>query len=159
MAPLFKSLYAAPEKAVSATAQELSQDSTQDVARFCRQCQQLCTDLKYPDPGSLKSLEVQSFLFHSLFDIQNLEYTSPLSYRRRVLKQLLFLIEDAFEDPDEDVGLYKFLFPVSSIHVWLGVSLDFIFTRRHRHELYGVILNRSVRRSRMTWCKPWPRCL
>lgn len=59
--------------------------------------------LALPKPELLRMPEVQNQLFSDMFDESRLLYPPPVRYRFRVLKRILAALEQAIEDPEEDV--------------------------------------------------------
>ena len=60
--------------------------------------------LSLPEPQILKRPEIQSQMYVSMFRDSSVPYPPPVRYRFRVLKRLVSALEEAMEDPDEDVG-------------------------------------------------------
>jgi hypothetical protein len=79
---------------------------SRDVERFRRQYLQLLEprELSWPSREAIRNIETQTWLYDNLFNAANFTYLPPARYQLRVLKHLLQLIEEAIEDPDEDVG-------------------------------------------------------
>ena len=59
--------------------------------------------LTIPSPDALKNADNQAFLFHSMFRDGCLNFPPPDRYKTRVLKKVIEAIENAMEDPEEDV--------------------------------------------------------
>lgn len=53
--------------------------------------------------------ETQSQIYNDLFDESRITYAPPERYRFRVLKRVVKALEDAVEDPEEDVGFLLLL--------------------------------------------------
>ena len=68
--------------------------------------------LQLVDPGELwiplahemRSPDIQAELYDALFAPKAVRYPPPHRYQCRVLKRLLEAMEEAIEDPEEDVG-------------------------------------------------------
>lgn len=63
------------------------------------------SQLRWPEDGTVKRAEVQSWIFGEMFDSENISILPPDRYRLRVLKLLVSKLERAIDDPEEDVGL------------------------------------------------------
>lgn len=63
--------------------------------------------LCWPPKQLLRDIDVQGWLYTNLFDAQRNLQLPPESYQIRILKPLLNKIENAIEDPEEDVGLSR----------------------------------------------------
>jgi protein-lysine N-methyltransferase EEF2KMT len=76
-----------------------------DLERFQRQYLQLVDpkNLYWPCKELLRDIESQTWLYNNLFNEIKQPYLPPDRYKMRILKQLMQLIENAIEDPDEDV--------------------------------------------------------
>ena len=61
------------------------------------------SQLTWPDDTTLKTPEVQSWLFSHLFDTANITSPPPDRYQLRILKQLIAKLERSITDPEEDV--------------------------------------------------------
>jgi hypothetical protein len=61
--------------------------------------------LAWPPKQLLRDAHVQAWLFTHLFDSEKNSMLPPERYQLRVLKPLLANIEQAIEDPEEDVGI------------------------------------------------------
>lgn len=79
--------------------------------RFKRQYIQLLDPglLDWPQANSLKDPDVQLWMYRNLFSIDALRFHPPKRYQLRVLKQLTSMIEQAIDDPEEDVCLISFV--------------------------------------------------
>jgi hypothetical protein len=60
--------------------------------------------LAWPPKSLLRDAGVQQWLFKQCFDTDNNPYLPSERYRLRVLKPLLRKVEQAIEDPEQDVG-------------------------------------------------------
>ena len=60
--------------------------------------------LSWPPKQLLRNADVQAWLFKNLFDHERNARLPSERYQLRVLKPLLAKIEQAIEDPEEDVG-------------------------------------------------------
>lgn len=74
------------------------------LVRFYRQYMQQIPNLTYPPSKLLVEPDVQDQIHRHFFD--GPQKGSPV-YQRRVLKQIISLIENAMTDPDEDVMLSR----------------------------------------------------
>lgn len=61
-------------------------------------------ELALPHKEVLKLPDIQAQIYNDMFDESNIIYAPPARYRFRVLKRLVKALEDAIEDPEEDVG-------------------------------------------------------
>jgi hypothetical protein len=59
--------------------------------------------LTWPEAATLKSYDVQAWLFGNMFDVEQIKSPPPERYQLRVLKLLVSKLERAIEDPEEDV--------------------------------------------------------
>lgn len=66
--------------------------------------------LTLPSMEHLRLPEVQDQIFHGMFDESRTTYMPPYRYRFRVLKRLVNALEEAIEDPEEDVRLPHHLY-------------------------------------------------
>ncbi|KAK8228727.1 putative methyltransferase-domain-containing protein [Phyllosticta paracitricarpa] len=80
-------------------------DEEQQLQIFCRQYLQLvdADALTWPSSELLKKPNVQQWLFEHMFDLDSNRFLPPERYQARVLKKLMTRIEEAIEDPEEDV--------------------------------------------------------
>ncbi|GME33461.1 putative Nicotinamide N-methyltransferase [Neofusicoccum parvum] len=62
--------------------------------------------MRWPEAPLLKRPDVQAWLFEEMFDRDSIQYPPPERYQVRVLKQLVSVIEDAINDPEEDTKSY-----------------------------------------------------
>lgn len=62
--------------------------------------------LAWPPKQLVRDPHVQAWLYRNLFDADQCPRLPPERYQFRVLKPLLAKIEQAIEDPEEDVGQY-----------------------------------------------------
>ena len=76
------------------------------VTLLSRQYYQLIDPEKLilPAPHLLRLPEVQSQIYEHMFENGNVKWVPPERYTSRVLKKLLTAMEQAIEDPEEDVG-------------------------------------------------------
>ncbi|KAF4301264.1 putative Nicotinamide N-methyltransferase [Botryosphaeria dothidea] len=58
--------------------------------------------MRWPEAQLLKRPEAQAWLFEEMFDRDSIQYPPPERYQVRVLKQLVSVIENAIDDPEED---------------------------------------------------------
>lgn len=86
---------------MSLTAQELDR-----IELLRRQYLQLLepTLLAIPGPEMLRRPDVQRQLYEQMFHSENLMFVPNSRYQLRVLKELVFRIENSISDPEEDVG-------------------------------------------------------
>lgn len=61
-------------------------------------------DLTLPSKQLLRLPDTQAQIYNDLFDESRINHAPPERYRFRVLKRLVKALEDAIEDPEEDVG-------------------------------------------------------
>lgn len=71
------------------------------LVRFYRQYMQQIANLTYPPPKLLLEPDVQDQIYKHFFDGP---LRGPPAYQRRVLKQIISLIERAIANPDQDVS-------------------------------------------------------
>ena len=74
--------------------------------------------LSLPKPQILKRPEIQFQIFNSMFRDGALAYPPPPRYTFRVLKRLVSALEEAMDDPDEDVGKEYFYISTLFRVVW-----------------------------------------
>ena len=60
--------------------------------------------LSLPKAELLRLPDTQNQVFSCMFDEAVIKFAPPVRYRFRVLKKIIHAIEEAIEDPDEDVG-------------------------------------------------------
>ena len=65
-------------------------------------------ELTLPRKEVLILPDIQAQIYNDMFDGSNIMYAPPERYRFRVLKRLVKALEDAIEDPEEDVGAFFF---------------------------------------------------
>ena len=80
--------------------------SPASLGLFQRQYLQLVEPehLAWPDQQELRLPKTQAWIYDNMFNHDLMEYPPPDRYQLRVLKQLSARLEEAVEDPDEDVG-------------------------------------------------------
>ncbi len=66
-------------------------------------------ELTLPRKELLRLPDTQAQMYNEMFSESGIVYTPPERYRFRVLKRLMEAIEDAIEDPEEDVGFLLLL--------------------------------------------------
>lgn len=73
--------------------------------------------LAWPHKSLLRDAGVQQWLYKHCFDTDTNPHLPSDRYRLRVLKPLVRKVEQAIEDPEEDVGCFisHFLFPFFSL--------------------------------------------
>lgn len=71
------------------------------LVHFHRQYMQQVQNLSFPPAKLLLEPDVQDQLYKHFFDGP---LKGPAVYQRKVLKQIISLIERVIDDPDEDVG-------------------------------------------------------
>ena len=59
--------------------------------------------LTLPEKHVLKQPDVQKQIYACMFDKSGLRYPPPERYQFRILKRIITALEDAIEDPNEDV--------------------------------------------------------
>lgn len=59
--------------------------------------------LRWPDSAPLKAPHTQAWIYAEMFDVERIMYPPPEPYQLRVLKLLVSKLEQAIEDPEEDV--------------------------------------------------------
>ena len=65
-------------------------------------------ELTLPRKAVLILPDIQAQIYNDMFDESKVVYAPPERYRFRVLKRLVKALEDAIEDPEEDVGAFSF---------------------------------------------------
>ena len=65
-------------------------------------------ELTLPRKEVLRLPDIQAQIYNDMFDESNIFYAPPERYKFRVLKRLVKALEDAIEDPEEDVGAFSF---------------------------------------------------
>ncbi|PVH98409.1 hypothetical protein DM02DRAFT_596036 [Periconia macrospinosa] len=77
---------------------------TSELVTLRRQYLQLVdlSQLRWPQGSVLKRPDVQSWIFHNLFDADKLTTLPPERYRLRTLKLLVSKLEQAVDNPEED---------------------------------------------------------
>ena len=80
-------------------------DTIETVELLKRQYFQLIDpdQLALPAQELLRLPDIQTQIFHDLFDECVTAYTPPERYKTRVLKRLVSALEQAIVDPEEDV--------------------------------------------------------
>lgn len=84
--------------------------------------------LAWPPKPLLKDAGAQTWLYRKLFDPSANDRQPPSWYQLRVLKPLLSKIEQAIEDPEEDVGAarsFSSSSPLSSLLSLMLVAFSF----------------------------------
>ena len=66
-------------------------------------------ELELPRKEILKLPDTQAQIYDDIFDESRRNYAPPERYRLRVLKRIVKALEDAIDDPEEDVGFSLFL--------------------------------------------------
>lgn len=66
-------------------------------------------ELALPRKDILRLPDIQAQIYNGIFDESSIIYPPPECYRFRVLKRLVKALEDAIEDPEEDVGSFPLL--------------------------------------------------
>lgn len=86
-------------------------DIIASVELFTRQYLQLVgpEELTFPRKELLKLPDTQVLIYNDMFDEARIKYAPPERYKFRVLKRLVKALEDAIEDPEEDVGFFLLL--------------------------------------------------
>ncbi|KAL1605251.1 hypothetical protein SLS60_004795 [Paraconiothyrium brasiliense] len=95
----------------------VAQDIWAQLATFRRQYFQLVnpSQLRWLDDSTLKDPEVQSWIYHHLFHIEEHSTLPPDRYRLRVLKILISKLEKAIDEPEEDAISDDLMEALSSI--------------------------------------------
>jgi len=62
--------------------------------------------LRWPNDKVLKTSEVQSWIFNSLFNVDGISHPPPERYQLRVLKLLISKLEWSINDPEKDVWCF-----------------------------------------------------
>src|SRR5437762_2103091 len=97
------------------------------IVHFYRQYLQQLDEISYPAATVLLEPAIQDEIFCNFFDASNRQYLPPVSYQRRVLKEITTRVLSAIQDPNEDVCfLHVALHFVSISHSGRG-SLFFVF--------------------------------
>lgn len=73
------------------------------IVHFYRQYLQQLDEISYPAATVLLEPAVQNEISYNFFDSSNGQHLPPVSYQRRVLKEITNRILSAIWDPDEDV--------------------------------------------------------
>lgn len=96
------------------------------LVRFRRQYFQLFEPdfLTWPPKSLLRDAGVQQWLYKQCFDTDANPHLPADRYRLRVLKPLLRKVEQAIEDPEEDVGSHPSAFLRFSFSLPLVLSLE-----------------------------------
>lgn len=86
-------------------------DNVEPVELLRRQYLQVIDpeQLKLPTKSLLKLPSVQRSIYERMFNETNVKYSPAERYRFRSLKRVVQALEDAIDDPDEDVGGLLFL--------------------------------------------------
>ena len=66
-------------------------------------------EITLPRKGFLKLPDTQAQIYSDIFDESRGSYAPPERYRLRVLKRIVKALEDAIDDPEEDVGFSLFI--------------------------------------------------
>lgn len=103
-----------------------SQNLQDQFELFQRQYLQLLDldKLALPPPDVIKRPDVQARIYNTMFRDGCLAYAPPDRYKLRVLKKLMANIEQAFEDPEEDV--------------WFPCSLPSVLCHLHKSEYWSL---------------------
>lgn len=83
-------------------------------------------ELALPCKDLLRLPDIQAQIYNGMFEESNITYAPPERYRFHVLKRLVKALEDAIEDPEEDVGSLLLLIvpPVFTCAVFVSPSLQ-----------------------------------
>ena len=86
-------------------------------------------ELTLPRKELLRSPDTQAQIYNDIFDESRITYMPPERYRFRVLKRLVEALEDAIEDPEEDVGFVLLLMLCStpSSYLWFWKTPSRLF--------------------------------
>lgn len=84
--------------------------------------------LAWPPKSLLRDAGVQQWLYKHCFDTDNNPHLPSDRYRLRVLKPLVRKVEQAIEDPEEDVGylMFQSLFAISLFPLLLCTTLEYL---------------------------------
>lgn len=63
-------------------------------------------EIEFPSRELVKSPTVQAWLFQNMFDEDRHPFLPHARYRYRVLKKLITILEEAMDDPEEDVRMF-----------------------------------------------------
>jgi hypothetical protein len=113
-------------------------------------------EMRWPDDATLKTPQVQSWLFKNLFDTANLASPPPARYQLRTLKQLVGKLERSITDPEEDVWS-PFSSPLLHFHCSSAthhIALSSFQWQRYVPACADLFLRRVHRKSQM---KLWKR--
>ena len=82
-------------------------DAAKQIELYRRQYLQLIDPqhLVVPHLDVLRLPQVQEEIYSKLFSDKNIPFLPPARYRFRVLKSLIDILQEAFQDPEEDVRL------------------------------------------------------
>ncbi|EKG12161.1 Nicotinamide N-methyltransferase putative [Macrophomina phaseolina MS6] len=99
--------------------------------------------MRWPEAEFLKRAEVQAWLFEEMFDRDSIQYPPPERYQVRVLKQLVSVIENAIDDPEEDELSDDLM---SSLSMLLGSNLpsESVSAQTKSYVTYDFGNNRAV---------------
>lgn len=83
-------------------------EATQQIELFRRQYFQLIDPkhLHFPHTDILRLPQVQQEIYSRFFSEAAISFLPPARYRFRVLKALIDVMQEAFQDPEEDVRLF-----------------------------------------------------
>lgn len=83
-------------------------EATQQIELFRREYFQLIDPkrLHFPHMDVLRLPQVQEEIYSRLFSEATVTFLPPVRYRFRVLKALIDVLQEAFQDPEEDVRLF-----------------------------------------------------
>ena len=80
-------------------------------------------ELTLPRKQLLRLADTQAQIYNHMFDESRIIYAPPERYRFRVLKRLVKALEEAIEDPEEDVGFLRSLMrPYSLLNIVFRLS-------------------------------------
>ena len=106
-------------------------------------------ELTLPCKELLRLPDTQAQIYSDLFDASRIFYVPPERYQFRVLKKLVKALEDAIEDPEEDVGLYPSrVISIMALHCCLRLSH---LGRLHYDFSTNLLFLAGCRRSQMIY--------
>lgn len=86
---------------------EVNEMKELDPVELLRRQYLQCLDpdsLILPKAENLRLPETQDRIYSRMFDERTVTFPPPVRYRFRVLKKIIAALEEAIEDPEEDVG-------------------------------------------------------
>lgn len=82
---------------------------------FRRKCLQMIDpdEINYPMEWFMKLPTTQKWIYDHLFDGDNITVMPYVPYAYRILKKLMWILEAAMEDPEEDVSSFPIAYLVA----------------------------------------------